>query len=192
MKNIALLILITNNLFAQKPTDFAIKYNLAPNIFGKNAFGVAMEFPVSKIMSVDLSHAKGNFNVDEGASDFWNYKTSVAELRFNLYKVYKSTNFRTFLGPNIRHKYVDRYREGGHDKDILGLYPKVDFESKAVSLGAVYGINVAFKERFVLEIKMGVGYGKRYKVKGNDFSNVYSENPLDGVLGLGFGYNFKQ
>jgi Protein of unknown function (DUF3575) len=192
MKKIALLILFTSTLFAQKPTDFALKYNFAPNIFGKNAFGVAMEFPVSKIMSVDLSHAKGNFNIDEGASDFWNYQTSVAELRFNLYKVYKSTNFIAFLGPYIRHKYVDRYREGGDGKDLLGLYPKVDFESKAVSLGAVCGINVALKERFVLEFKMGLGYGKRYEIIGNDFPNIFLENPYDGVAGISFGYNFKK
>ena len=39
---------------------------------------------------------------------------------------------------------------------------------------------------------MGLGYGRRYEVKGDDFPNVFTMNPIDGVAGLSLGYNFKQ
>jgi hypothetical protein len=67
-------------LHAQKPVGFAIKYNFAPNLYGVKSFGLATEFPLVKSLSVELSHAKGNF--DKFTTATWQYSTTMAELRY--------------------------------------------------------------------------------------------------------------
>ncbi len=83
MKKLLILFLITGNSFAQKPLEFAIKYNFTPIIQSPKSNGMTMEFPISKIISVDLSHASGFNGSTNNPLNFLKYRTTLAELRFN-------------------------------------------------------------------------------------------------------------